>query len=287
LRVPLLAGLVLTLGCATTRDLDPPDRIVLDAPSVRIPLREEPDNLFSLEVFLEGAGPYRFLLDSGAGVTVLDPVVAERFLANGEGLPFRVRGALGGEPRAVPRGALAEVSFQPQDAPGARIHDVPFVSQAVPHSFDGVAGLALFRGCRVVFDFPSRFVEASRTGGSIEDTPVGDHGLPQVTLVVEDVELEATVDTGFSGVVYLPAKEAATLKNLGPPVRIAILVDVHGRMPVEERHLRGNLRAGSGTVSDPWVLVGEGGALLGNGFLRGYRVAFDGRGRFTGVEAAR
>jgi predicted aspartyl protease len=287
LRALLLAGLLLCGGCASPRVTDPPERMLLDAPVVRIPLREEPDNLFSVEVYLEGAGPYRFLLDTGAGMTILDPVVAQRFLIEDQSLPFRLRGAFGGEPRAVPRGAIGEFSFQPADAPGARVHDVPFLAQAVPHSYDGVAGLGLFRGCRVVFDFPSRFVEASRPGRSLEDIPVADGTLPTVILGVEDASVEAVVDTGFSGVLYLPARHAAGLRTLGPAARVAVLTDVHGPLPVEERHLWSELRAGSGVVANPWILVGEGGALLGNGFLRAYRVVFDGRGRFVDVEAPR
>jgi len=267
--------------------MDPPDRLALDAPVVRIPLREEPDNLYSLEVYLEGAGPFRFLLDSGAGMTILDPSVAQRFLIEDQSLPFRIRGALGGEPREVPRGAIGELSFRPPDAPGARVHDVPFLCQAVPHSFDGVAGLGLFRGCRVVFDFPSRFVEASRPGPSTGDVPVGDGRLPTVVLGIEGGAVEAIVDTGFSGVLYLPPRDAAGLRTLGPVARVAMLADVQGRLPVEERHLWTELRAGSGSVENPWILVGEGGALLGNGFLRSFRVVFDGRGRFVDVEAPR
>jgi hypothetical protein len=220
-------------------------------------------------------------------MTVLDPAVAERFIIEDQSLPFRMRGAFGGEPRAVPRGAIGELSFQPPEGPGARVHDVPFLAQSVPHSFDGVAGLGLFRGCRVVFDFPSRFVEASRPGKSVADIPVADGRLPTVVLSLEGAPVEAVVDTGFSGVLYLPPKDAAGLKTLGPAARVAILVDVHGKQPVEERRLSSELRAGSGSVMGPWILVGGGGALLGNGFLRNYRVVFDGRGRFVDVEAPR
>lgn len=286
---PLLAGAAIALGagCASPRVMDPPGRMILDAPVVRIPLREEPENLYSVEVYLEGAGPFRFLLDSGAGMTVLDPSVARRFLIEDQSVPFRIRGALGGEPQAVARGEIAEFSFQPSDSPGARIREVPFLCRAVPHSYDGVAGLGLFRGCRVVFDFPSGFVEASRPGGSTGDIPVGDGTLPTVVLGLEDGSVEAVVDTGFSGILYLPPRDAAALRTLGPVARVAMLADVQGSLPVEERHLRSELRAGSGSVVNPWILVGEGGALLGNGFLRHYRVLFDGRGRFVDVEEPR
>jgi hypothetical protein len=286
-RGTLLAALLLCTGCASPRVMDPPGRMHLDDPLVRIPIREEPDNLFSVEVYLDGEGPFRFLLDSGAGMTILDPAVAERFVIEDQSLPFRLRGAFGGEPRPVPRGAIAEVSFRPDDGPGARVHDVPFLAQAVPHSYDGVAGLGLFRGCRVVFDFPGRFVEATRPGRSVEDIPLADGTLPTVVLGLEDASVEAIVDTGFSGILYLPRREAAGLRSLGPAVRVALLADVHGSLPVEERRLGSDLRAGSGSVENPWILVGEGGALLGNGFLRGFRVTFDGRGRFVDVEAPR
>jgi hypothetical protein len=287
LRRFLPAFALLCAGCATARVVDPPERMLLDAPVVRIPLREEPDNLFSIEVFLDGSGPYRFLLDSGAGITVLDPAVAQRFLIEDQSLPFRLRGALGGEPRPVPRGSVTEVAFPVADGPGARVHDVPFLTREVPHSFDGVAGLGLFRGCRVVFDFPSGFVEASRPGRSVEDVPVADGTLPTVVLRLEDRQVRAVVDTGFSGVLYLPPAEARELKGLGAPIRTAMVADVHGTLAVEERRLHSPLQAGSGTMDSPWILVGEGGALLGNGFLKRYRVRFDGRGRFEDVEAPR
>src|SRR5688572_19593604 len=220
-------------------------------------------------------------------MTVLDPAAAGRFLIEDNSTPFRIQGALGSGARTVARGIVGEVSFRPPGGPGARVLDVPFLCQAVPHSFDGVAGLGLFRGCRVVFDFPGRHVEAFHPGGSLADIPVADGSLPTARLRVEDAAVEAVVDTGFSGVLYLPSREAAALRTLEPAARVAVLVDVHGRLPVEERRLRSEVRLGSGAMADPWVLVGEGGALLGNGFLRAFRVIFDGRGRFVDVEAPR
>jgi len=286
LLVPLLVAL-LAAGCASTKVFDPPGRLLLDAPVVRIPLREEPDNLYSVEVFLGDSGPYRFLLDSGAGMTLIDPVVAERFLIEDQSPPRLLHGALGAEPRTVARGEVGMVSFRPGEGPGARILEVPFLSREVPHSYDGVAGLGRFRGCRVVFDFPSRYLEASLPGPSVEDIPVGDGRLPRAVLTLEETPVEAIVDTGFSGVLYLPPAEASGLRSLGPATRVLVLKDVNGTLPVEERRLGSTLRAGSAAAEDPWILVGEGGALLGNGFLRSYRVVFDGRGRFVEVQEPR
>ncbi len=284
-RIGLAASVLLASGCASAAITAPPGRLLLDAPTVTIPLTEEGDNLYSVEVFLEGAGPYRFLLDSGAGVTVLDPVVAERFLAAGEGLPFRLRGALGGEPRAVPRGALAEVSFRPAGGPGARVHDVPFVAHEVPHSFDGVAGMGLFRGCRVVLDFPRSVIEAALPGPSFDDVPIGDGSPPVVTLRLGEASVVAVLDTGFTGVLYIPPEIAAGVPALGPPAGLVFLADVHGSRAAVERRLQGELRLGSGGATDPWVFVGEGGAILGAGFLRAWRVTLDGRGRFVDLES--
>jgi hypothetical protein len=283
--VPLLA---LAAGCATMDDGRPSPRILLlDGDSVTLPLREGPDNLFSVEVWLDGEGPFRFMVDSGSEVLALDPVVARRFRAVAEGLPFRLRGALGGEPLEVPRGAIAEVAFQPPGVSGARIHDMPFITLPTPHCFDGVAGLGLFRGCGLVIDFPRGVLEASIAEKRPHAAPRPPSRLPIVTVRLGGIPVDVVLDTGFPGVLYLPPEVAVGVPALGPKSGIVLLADVAGSRPAEERRLRGEMRLGAGGASDPWVLVGDGGALLGTKFLRAWRVSLDDEGRFLGLEEPR
>jgi hypothetical protein len=113
------------------------------------------------------------------------------------------------------------------------------------------------------------------------------HRLPVVTLGIGEVEVEAVVDTGFSGMVYLPPSVARTVPALGDPVGVVLLADVHGSRGAEEHRLRGEMRIGDRVVRDPWVLVGEGGPLLGAGFLRSWRLVVDERGRLAALEPSR
>jgi hypothetical protein len=65
------------------------------------------------------------------------------------------------------------------------------------------------------------------------------------------------------------------------------MADVAGSRAAEQRRLNGEMRLGAGGAADPWVLVGEGGGLVGTKFLRSWRVALDDEGRFEGLEAPR
>lgn len=285
--LPLLALApfpVLAAGCATV-DAGSASRILLlDRDSVTLPLVEGPEHLFSVEVWLEGEGPFRFMVDSGSEVLALDPAVARRFRAVTDGLPFRLRGALGGEAMEVPGGAIAEVAFQPPGAAGARIRDMPFVTIPTPHSFDGVAGLGLFRGCSLVLDFPRGALVASVPDRPARPAPEWPSRLPEVTVRLAGVPVDVILDTGFPGVLYLPPEVAATVPAIGPRTGVVLLADVVGSRPAEERRLRGEMRLGAGGAVDPYVLVGEGGALVGTAFLRRWRISIDDEGRFVGLE---
>jgi hypothetical protein len=282
--VPLLA---FAAGCASVDGGTASRILLLDGDSVTLPLKEGPEHLFSVEVWLEGEGPFRFMVDSGSEVLALDPVVAQRFRAISDGLPFRLRGALGGEAMEVPRGAIAEVAFQPPGSAGARIRDMPFVTIQTPHSFDGVAGLGLFRGCSLVLDFPREALVASVPERRMHPAPRKPQRLPEVTVRLAGVPVDVILDTGFPGVLYLPPEVAAAVPALGPRTGVVLLADVVGSRPAEERRLQGEMRLGAGGAVDPYVLVGEGGALVGTAFLRRWRISLDDEGRFVGLEEPR
>jgi predicted aspartyl protease len=253
----------------------PGEALLLDGPAVVLPLREEPEGVWTLELLLEGDGPHRFLLDTGSEVLALSPDLAARFRRAEEGLPFRIRGAVDGAPREVPRGTLGEVAL----VRGGRARDVPYAVVPVPHGCDGIAGLGLFRGHRVTLDFGRGVLEA-------RPDPVrrGRAPLPRLEIAVDGVPVEVLLDTGFAGTLYLPGRTAAALGGIGPSRRSLLLADVHGGTPAEERRVGGAVAVAGRVEREPWILVGEGEPLLGTSWLRGRRLHFDGGGALVALE---
>src|SRR5258706_4372721 len=106
--------------------------------------------------------------------------------------------------------------------------------------------MGLFRGCRVVLDSPGGVIEAALPAPAADDIPCGDGRRRVVTVRLGGASVEAVLDTGFTGVLYIPPEVAAGIPDLGPPAGLVFLADVHGSRAAVERRFQGELRLGSG-----------------------------------------
>jgi predicted aspartyl protease len=97
-------------------------------------------------VKIDGQGPFRFIIDTGANRSVISDQVARR-LALPEGAPTLVHGIAG----AVPARTVNVKSFLAGGAP-APIKDIPVLDGAALGA-EGLLGIDAFRNRRVEFDF--------------------------------------------------------------------------------------------------------------------------------------
>lgn len=194
---PILVALALVVGCASLR---PP-------PPLEVPLHRQADGRIIVDVTVDGLGPFPFLLDTGASVTILDDaLVAELGLA-ATGNDVTVHGVaastrapafegveigIGGEDLSPPWIVSLDLSHL-RNARGVLGVDV--LSQRVVE-IDG--DLEVVRLGHGPYDPPGHMI-ASRT-----DLVAESHGLPLVPAAVNDTIGLALIDTGLGGMIIVP-----------------------------------------------------------------------------------
>lgn len=263
------------------------------------PLRLHGDQLY-VEARVDGAGPFPFLLDTGATVTVVD-----RALADSLGLRVRAGGRLSGAGRGalaagVAPGSRVTVGGLTAGGPGVTVAPVDSaMSGYTRRRVAGIVGYPFFRGRTVELDpaagrlrvhDPSSFVY--RGDGHVLPLRV-DRGWPHLGAMVElpggeRLPVELVVDLGAGPAVVLssPFVERHDLLGrlgAGGGAREGAGVGGSGRFRLVR--LPG-LRAGELSVEGLTAALAVDGTLdyrrfdgvLGWGLLRRYRVLLDYRG---------
>jgi predicted aspartyl protease len=118
----------------------------------------KPDKpLILLEAMVNGQGPFRFVLDTGAGLTILSPDLAAR-LKVVKGETKEGLGAGGGVEvhfGSVQSLALSEVRLQDLQV---GIMNLSAISQACGIDLDGIIGYNFLKEFRVLIDYPRQTV---------------------------------------------------------------------------------------------------------------------------------
>jgi len=216
-------------------DQSPPREVRLASPVVEVPLLRVTGRP-AVEALVDGQGPFRFGIETGARFVALAPRVAERLRLAGE--EFRLRDIVIGGATFV-------------DLPAARAR---FADERI----DGILGLSLYEDLLLTVDFPARKLRFER--GSLSP---GD-GLPltragpfwAVPVEVAGKKLRAILDTRGSGTLGVTPRVAEQLSFAAPPVvvgtaRGAAIPEVRVRVG----RLAGDLRVGALTFARPLVAV--------------------------------
>ena len=230
-----LAGLASPVAYAQTVITPKPDILpgaAADDDSAAVAAGRNVSQHLTIGVMLNGKGPFNFVVDTGAELTVLADNVASE-LALPAGAPVTVEGVTGRiQTRLVP---LAELSVGPFRHDNLKL-------PILPRSFlqaDGFLGLDVIGSSRVTFNFldktlrierPKVRFEANGMSATRVRTSGSDGRLRATNCRVDNVRASAFIDTGAEVSVGNPALEAALRKRrkgvtvLGP----AILRDITG-----------------------------------------------------------
>jgi hypothetical protein len=235
------------------------------------------------QVFVDGKGPYGFLVDTGAERSVVaDSLVAELGLtptgrANVQGLILKVPTDL------VTLGELRYGSFTRQDLV------VPVLPRALL-GVDGYLGLDIINDTRITFAFKAQSIRIEKPGGRLRTdrdvTVVVIHGtgkggrLRSNLCLVDGVRATAFIDTGSESTIgnmaLLDALPAVDHPNLGPAtLEGATGGEASGRLtPVKRIELQ-NLIFQNGVVVmsdvpdfDRWGISTRPAILIGMDYLR-------------------
>jgi predicted aspartyl protease len=214
-----------------------------------IELMTDANNRLTVPVTIGNAGPYDFMIDTGAQATVVS-----RELADELGLDQRRMNTLIG----MASRREIETAFVRDFALGMRMFDIaeaPLVEQANIGSASGVLGLDSLQEQRVLFDFDAKTIEVADA-----DTLGGNRGFEIVVRArekygqliitqasVNGVDVDVIIGTGAEGSIGNLALERKLRGK--PKTAEAMMTDINGAREATSVRLVGDLRIGKARIS--------------------------------------
>lgn len=239
-----------------------------------------------VSVLLNGRGPYRVILDTGAAGTVL----AEP-LARALGLPEQARAAMGagGSGKRVPATLtrLDSIRLDGLTLAGvAAVFGDLSVAQRVAPDVQGILSAGLLDGLLLSFDYPAGRLRIepgelpAADGETVFAWPAED-AVPSLLVDMAGLPLRMDLDTGANGGFMLAAGVEQQLDWLASPTAGRPLRSVDGETATRDGRLRGRVRIGEHAFVDPAVSVRAAGdrSRVGYGVLKDFVVTLDARNR--------
>lgn len=251
LGVALLACAGAPIAVAQPSPLLPP--ALVQEPTYAVPTRLDRAGRVLAPVMVNGQGPYRFILDTGANRAVLSPRVLEglRLQLAADGPTVAVHGVTG--TALLPAVRIDEL--RAGEMVLARDQNVPVLSQTVLADADGILGIEGLRSARIDIDFVEDRVsivkssgrQAARSGFLTIDVSLRHGGLIVVPGRVGKVRVKAIIDTGAERTLGNNALREALL-----------LVSRNGAEELTTRVFGATPEVGQGTsLVAPTVFLGE------------------------------
>ena len=265
-----LAALSLLPGCLTIRAV--PDSVSLSAPTVEIPI-ERLNGVFFVDALIEGQGPYRLVLDTGAGMLTLRPEVIDEIGLEARRFPWRMRGA--SETRWGWRrsGRVAELTIGDQ----VTIRSFRYVEHDLPLSVDGLIGNGILDHCAMLVDPLQQriWLSTEPTTPHPDDVPLRlSHGVPTIEIVCGERTVRAPLDSGCSGTLDLPLAQEEKIP-LEPGGTAVQTYSIHGSHWLKVRRYDGVITVGPLEIPHPLVRFGSGHPLVGLPLFHGAPLRID------------
>jgi hypothetical protein len=259
----------------------------MSAPFVEVPMLAGEGIV--VEVSVNGKGPYKFALDTGAaGGGRISPKIVEAL-----GLPA-VGEVMGGDPSGQNSRSMKIVEAGSLTIGGATFHKVQLVVREFPKrrnataaEYEGVLGIGLFQDLLLTLDYPARRVRIEKG----ELPPVDDKeivafenpfGIPQIRLKIGDLEVETDVDSGnMNGELVLPASYIGKVPLESEPKVVGKGRTGFNEFEIKQAPLKGGVRIGSQVVERPRTDFVEifPHANIGHAFLSRFAVTLDQKNR--------
>ncbi len=289
LRHACCAALVLmTLaGCSMLRRVPmPPRRTTLESQLIELPAQTI-SNYLIVETRWDKNGPYHFLIDTGASVTLVSPELAARYSdTSAPPIPqtqVSVKSADGNTtllpPVTLRRFFLGQARFERVPA---LVYDCGALSAHFGIKIDGVLGFTFFRDTLLTLDYPrSRvlLVPNSSPPPSLPGSTVpfdNTSRTPLIPVTLGNETFIALIDSGSdSGLNLNPVGLHATF-DYGPKPGLAVAT-LTGDRPQQVGRVAQSLQIGGYTFMHPVVALTDDLASLGGAVLKNFTVTFDQR----------
>ena len=274
----------LVAGCFTFHREPPrPGRTKLDPPPVILSALTV-SNYLVVEAKWDRHGPYHFLIDTGASVTLVSPELAARY---GTENPFppdtplvRVKSA-GGD-----TALLAPTMLRRLQLDGARFEDVQvLIYDCAPLSahlgmkIDGILGFPLFRETLLTLDYPHSQVmlQPRSAASSVHGSTIAfnnDRKTPIIPVRLGDQTFAALIDSGSDAALSLNPVGLQPVFAV-PPRPGATVGTLTGDRTQQVGRLAATLTIGDFALVRPVADLTDELASLGGGILKYFTVTFD------------
>jgi len=241
-------------------------------------------NIPYVEAYVNGKGPYRLVVDTGAPLLGLNNAVADDLklpatsLGDTPGTRIKVRSPGGDGRPATPRDVdTLKIGNAEFSGVQALASDSPFTSD-----FDGVLGLAVFRDCLLTFDYPAgelRLAQGTLPPANGRDVLDYETRMGKIVFAadVDGQPFDFTLDTGASAWFVFPKALTKRSKYLHGPVEAHQARTIDRTITVQMARLDCRLQLGRHTFLRPYGLV-EGDTdltVIGSGALDEFALTLD------------
>lgn len=290
---PVLIALV-ALSLAPAFADEPPSgtkmmmRVEAEAPRVDIPASEivlpllDWGNRPIVELTINGTGPHRFILDTGAMETVIDAGLVQEIGLREVGKQ-EIMSPAGDEPKIVSRVSMGNVTLD-----AIVIHDLKAASMDLAGMFKsaeaprGVLSAQIFSGGLLAIDYLNdRIVVRPGELGPADGARIFQYdesdGFPTLPISVAGTEIKAHLDTGSPATFNLPGRYMESLPLKSEPVHRGTARTVDAEIKLYGAPLQGTLLVGEYTFEDPEIVFADRfpAGNLGYGFLRQFTLTLD------------
>jgi hypothetical protein len=280
-------GLMILAGCSLMRRVPmPPRSTTLKSQLIELPAQTI-SNYLIVETRWDKKGPYHFLIDTGASVTLVSPELAARYSdTTAPPIPatqVSVKSADGGTtllpPVTLRRFFLGQARFERVPA---LVYDCGALSAHFGIKIDGVLGFPLFRDTLLTLDYPrSRVLLVPNSspppalpGSTI---PFNDASrTPLIPVTLGDETFIALIDSGSDGALNLNPVGLHPTFDYGPRPGLAVAT-LTGDRPQLVGRVAQPLQIGRYSFAHPIVALTDDLASLGGAVLKNFTVTFDQR----------
>ena len=263
------------------RSLPPPDKVELSAP-VFMPM-ESSSGLPVVSARINNHGPFKFIIDTGAGSSVFAESLAHEL-----GFPSVAHAAMGRPGSTNPvaatvtRVAKIEIGGLTIEGVMAVFADLSEVMKKAPE-VQGVLSVSMFQGLLVTYNFPAKTIEFRRgelpgeNGQTIFAWPAGK--LPGVTADIGGQSVRMDFDTGALGGFVVDSAIANKLAWIEGPTEGSGLQTVEMESKTFTGRVKGTIRIGKFSFENPQLNYHDGFNNVGSTVLKDFVVTLDPKNR--------
>lgn len=278
----VVAGLLLRQVAAPAFGHVHPPRAKLKEPRVVVPM-DTSIRRPVIDLTINDQGPFRFVVDSGAGGTVIDDDLAKKLHLKtiGKALTGDVSGQA---PREMPLVVVDRIgigSAQFLDSI-AVVGDLDPVWHDLPAGPDGVLAFSTFADCLVTLDYPNQKLimelgELPPADGRdiLEYEFVDDQRIPWVKLNITGIEVPVMLDTGAGMAGTLAADMEGKVRTKGAPKPVGMVRRMNSATVQRDARMDGSFMLGRHEIQEPiFNFMGQR-SSIGHQIFKHFAITFD------------